>query len=227
MDEPGLAPDILTRALDDLDRINRVTRTAPRLTTAIARLAPGDHSAPLTVHDYGCGGGGVTAALARGLLRLGVNASVTGLDANPTAVARARDRWCRPDASPAGASDLRFDHLVVGTDPLPAADIAASSLFLHHLQDDALDAFLGNLAETVRIGVVLDDLVRSRSALGLTWLGTRIISRCDVVHSDGPQSVRAALTPRELLMRARAAGMTTAVVRRTGPLRMMLIWRRS
>ena len=46
--------------------------------------------------------------------------------------------------------------------------------------------------------VVISDLRRSRSGFVIAWIGTRLLSRSPVVHYDGPVSVRAAWTIREL-----------------------------
>jgi 2-polyprenyl-3-methyl-5-hydroxy-6-metoxy-1,4-benzoquinol methylase len=226
MDEPGIDPKLLAWALRDLDRLNRWGRTAAGLAASVRRLgraAGADRE--LTVVDLGCGGGGVTLELA-GRLEGAGRWRVVGVDAADTCIGAARAAADRRGAS------VDFHAGRIGEASLEAitggpVDVVVSSLFLHHLDDDTLDGLLAACAASARIGVVMDDLRRDRWSMALVRLGTRALSRCPVVHVDGPRSVRAALTPAELAARARRAGLPGARVRRVEPARMRLEWCRS
>ena len=74
--------------------------------------------------------------------------------------------------------------------------------------------------------VLVNDLERGLAGLTLAHLGTRLLSRSDVVHTDGPLSVRAAFTVPEVRALAAAAGLTGAVVVRRWPCRFLLTWTR-
>ncbi|MFK7959415.1 MAG: hypothetical protein AB8G96_02740 [Phycisphaerales bacterium] len=114
-----------------------------------------------------------------------------------------------------------------GTDPFPSSiDVAISTLFLHHLTDASVLPLFCELAGAVRQGVVFDDLRRGRDAWAGTWLATRVLSRCPVVHRDGPDSVRGAFSAAELRALASQAGMAKATVRRHWPWRLQLEWAR-
>jgi hypothetical protein len=54
--------------------------------------------------------------------------------------------------------------------------------------------------------VVINDLVRSALGLGMVYLATRLLSRSPVVRTDGPRSVRAAYTLKEIADLATQAG---------------------
>lgn len=229
MDEPGIDPALLAWALRDLDRLNRWGRTAAGLASAVRRLGRAAESGrALTVVDLGCGGGGVTVDLARRLGRGDDRTPrwrVIGVDASATCIAAARAeaerRGVPADFRPGRVGEASLEAIVGGP-----VDIVVSSLFLHHLDDVDLDTLLADCAACTRVGVVMDDLRRDRRSMALVRLGTRVLSRCPVVHVDGPRSVRAALTPAELQERARSGGLRAARVRRAEPARMRLYWSR-
>lgn len=75
--------------------------------------------------------------------------------------------------------------------------------------------------------VLVQDLVRSRLGLGLTWIGCHLLSRSPIVRVDGPRSVRAAFTPREVRALAAQAELDAARLSCHWPQRLVLQWRRS
>ena len=60
----------------------------------------------------------------------------------------------------------------------------------------------------------------------LAHVGTRLLSRSWVVHTDGPRSVAGAFTVAELRELAAEAGLVGAEVAWRWPFRMLLTWRR-
>lgn len=222
MDDPGLPEAEHLLALGGLARINALSGTAARLAAAIARGLRSDDGrrGPLVVVDVACGGGDVTAGLARRLAtRFGADAvRVVGIDVSPRAVERARSRAV---GRPVPVSFEPRDVLAAGC---PACDVVVSSLFLHHLADPDAVALLRACAAAARRGIVISDLIRSRIGLALAVAGTTLLSRSHVVHVDGPLSVRAARTPVEYRDLFAAAGLAGAAVRRVWPERVIVEW---
>src|SRR3954452_20617367 len=74
MDQPGLDPGRHLEGLRGLGRINGLSRNAPGLWQAIARLGRdrAGTGTPIRVLDLACGGGDVALALARRAAREGV-----------------------------------------------------------------------------------------------------------------------------------------------------------
>jgi hypothetical protein len=70
------------------------------------------------------------------------------------------------------------------------------------------------MRETARLGVVVNDLIRSRVGVALCWLATQIVARHPFARHDGPLSVRRAYTAAELRDLARRAGFATLRIRR-------------
>ena len=98
------------------------------------------------------------------------------------------------------------------------------SLFLHHLTAAQAQALLKKMSRTAGL-VLISDLVRSRLAWAMTWLGTRLLSRSTIVHTDGPRSVEGAFTIREMRSQLEDAKMHAATIERVWPMRMLITWR--
>lgn len=189
-----------------------------------AALPGGPGALPgVRVLDIACGGGDVAIGLYHLAKRRGIVMAIDGCDISARAVVYARQR-----AERAGAA-VRFFQLDVLTQPLPAAadyDVLTCSLFLHHLDEDAAVCLLRKMAEGARRLVVVNDLRRDVVGHAAACVLTHVLTRCDVVHVDGPRSVRAAFTCEEALDLARRAGLQGARIRRVFPWRWQLTWRR-
>lgn len=237
MDDPALDPQRHHAALDGLARLNRISHSADLVWRAIHDLAPrvdrrdndddragnsdASPAAPLRVLDVATGGGDVPIALHRLARRDGRAVSLAACDISDVALEHAR-RAADADGAPI---DL-FAHDAV-RDPLPDGyDVVTCSLFLHHLEHDDAITLLGRMRDAARRRVVVNDLQRSRLNLTLVWLGSRLVSRCDVVHVDGPRSVRAALTIDEARRYAAEAGLPDARVAASFPCRYLMTWDR-
>lgn len=220
MDQPGLDPGEHLKALEGLERINRVSATARTLWGEIVReIAPRRR---LRVLDLACGGGDVAVALWKYARRAGIDAEVLGIDINALAVRRAREKAERERAA------VRFERRDVLRGELPAeSDVVMNSLFLHHLDGPDAELLLRRMAASSRGLVLVDDLARGVGGYLLALAGTRLLSRSRVVHIDGPLSVRAAFTASELSGMAARAGLRRSKVRRRWPSRLMLTARPS
>ncbi len=218
MDSPNLDESRHWRALDALQRINRLSLSAEQVWREIEGLAR-QHRGRLRVLDVACGGGDVAAALTRKARRAGVDVEVAGCDTSPVAIRKARERAAR--AGFAG----EFFTLDVLQDDLPDDfDVIYTTLFLHHLGDTGAVGLLTRMDAAARRLVVVQDLVRSRSGYALAWLGVRLLTRSDVARVDGPLSVRAAFTPAEALALAARAGLQGVTTRRCWPQRFSMTW---
>ena len=246
MDDPALDAGRHRRALRGLGRLNRLSGSPRLIWSAIQRFIPpqaGHESSkvrgqienrqskienpppPLRVLDIATGGGDLPIALHRLAVQGegigGGGIQIDGCDLSPVALDYARGRAEGVRAVP------RFFYLDALNDPLPGDyDVLLCSLFLHHLSDAQAERLLRRMAEAARVGVVVNDLRRSRANLALVHLAARLVSRSDVVHTDGPRSVRAAFTLPEARELAERAGLRGAVVKSAFPCRYLLTWRK-
>jgi 2-polyprenyl-3-methyl-5-hydroxy-6-metoxy-1,4-benzoquinol methylase len=221
MDQPDLDAGRHRDALRGLERINRWTGSSRILWRPLRALATEVAPAPLRVLDVATGAGDTPLRLWRRARRAGLPALVAGCDVSPRAVAFAQRR-----AAEQGA-DVPFFECDALTGPLPADyDVLTCSLFLHHLTDEDAVCLLRRLAEAASRLVLIHDLRRGLGGFALAYLGTRLLSRSEVVHTDGPRSVRAAFTQDEALALARQAGLEGATVEKRWPCRFLLSWKR-
>jgi SAM-dependent methyltransferase len=220
MDDPSLDPSDHARALRGLARINRLS-FAGRSHLPALRMVARRVGGPVRVLDVGAGSGDVAVSLALAGRRSGVSVSLVLADISPRAVEAARRR-----AAEAGL-DAQGMVLDAVAGPLPGADLAVCSLFLHHLTEAQAVAVLGNMRDSVAEagGVVsVNDLRRGAWGSVLADTVPRVVTGSRVVHSDAAVSARAAWTAPELLDLAARAGMGGARVRPCFPARMTMVW---
>ena len=221
MDQPGLDPLRHARALRGLERINIWSRSASLVWSAIRPLALAHRSRPLRILDVASGGGDVAVGIARLASRAGVEVEIMGCDLSDTAV-----EYASRQATARGV-DIAFQQCDVFRDPLPDNfDCVVSSLFLHHLTREQAVELLCKMRAAARRMVVVNDLIRGKSAWLLAIAATRLLTRSDVVHTDGPLSVRAAFTTAEAAELARLAELDGAVITKRWPFRFLMQWTR-
>lgn len=223
MDDPGLDPREHALALAGLARINRLSGAARTLWREVAVEAR--TGAPLTLLDVATGSADVPIALAGMAARAGVALRLLACDASEVALDAARRR-----AASAGVSIELFRRDVLseglGLED-QSVDVAACSLFLHHLEESRIISVLREMARVSRGRVLAMDLRRSGWHELAARVVPRLLTRSRVVHVDAVRSVQGALTPGEVLELSRRAGLEGAQVSRAWPWRMVLRWRRA
>ncbi|HET7038174.1 MAG TPA: methyltransferase domain-containing protein [Thermomicrobiaceae bacterium] len=196
LDQPGQPPELLRGNLRDLARVNRWLGGVRLTKRAIESLANHhDPAEPLAVLDVAGGGLDIPYAL----LEWGA----------------ARGPALRVVASDLSAEILALDHgdiPRVGADgrALPFADdsfdIATCSLALHHLEPAEARRMLREMARVSRLGIVVNDLVRSWAGL-FGAFGLCCLTGNPLTRHDAPLSVHRAYTRHQLRALLRAAGL--------------------
>lgn len=202
LDRPVAAGD-RAASLADVDRLGSWFGGHALTRRAIARLAPARGA--LTVLDVGGGRGDFAVRLARRRRP----ARVVVVERDPETLALAAATVAREPAVRLVCADATALPFRRG-----AVDVAVTALTLHHLAPDAAIAALAELRRVARGGAVVNDLLRSRVALALVWLATRLVARHPFSRVDGPLSVRRAYAPAELAALAARAGLRDVTVRR-------------
>jgi 2-polyprenyl-3-methyl-5-hydroxy-6-metoxy-1,4-benzoquinol methylase len=225
MDQPGLDPARHARALAGLSRINRLSLTERTYWRPLRELQTRLSLPRLRILDVACGGGDVARRLARLAMGADLDWRIGGCDLSPVAVEHARA------ASFAEETPVHyFAHDLLSGPPPGEWDAVVCSLFLHHLDEGPAVEMLRAIARPTEADgprlVLINDLDRRLFGLILAHVVTRLVTRCDVVHVDGPRSVEAAFAPDEALELAHKAGLSGATIRRVWPWRWLLSWSR-
>src|SRR5207302_8451419 len=156
LDSDAGTPQEVAGSLADLCLVNRWfggVRSLRKMLEEVASLA---QVRQLSLLDVAAGAGDVAAELSRQSQRREMRLEVTLLDRSPAHLTPA-----------VGMQRIAGDALA-----LPfcdrSFDVVASSLFLHHLQEDEAVQFLSDALRVCRIAVLISDLRRSWLHLALT-----------------------------------------------------------
>jgi 2-polyprenyl-3-methyl-5-hydroxy-6-metoxy-1,4-benzoquinol methylase len=201
-------------ALADIDRLSTWFGGHALTIRAVRRLlagAPAVHR-PRVVVDVGGGRGDLARRIACAMGRHGGSVRVVLLDRNLETLAL---------AGVAGRTGPEVLRVCADATALPfrdeGVDVVTASLVLHHLSPDAAVASLAAMREAARLGVVVNDLLRTRPVWLLVLVGTWLFAR-RVSRHDGPLSVRRAYAPDELRALGEKAGWPRMTIRRYPPL---------
>jgi ubiquinone/menaquinone biosynthesis C-methylase UbiE len=214
LDGPLDDPDALDGNLRDLARVNRWLGGVSLTTKAIEALAP--NAAVLTMLDVGTGGADIPFALLERAQRTGRSLTVTAVDSRPEVVAAA----IRVNPRLGNTRGLILetgDGLSLGF-PNASFDIAHCSLVLHHVEPEAAVALIREMGRVARMGIVINDLDRSRLDLFGARALARVATRNPYTRADGPLSVQRAYRVPEAAQLLRAAEYRPIRIFRT-PLR--------
>lgn len=223
MDDPSIDEYAHGHALASLGRINWLSRSDKAVWNSILRLTkPGNSAQPLTILDIAAGGGDLAVRLSCRAQRDGFSVSIDGCDISQTAL-----KFATNQAATAKRNNVRFFQCDALSQPLPQRkyDVVMCSLFLHHLKEEEAVLLLQRMKAAATQLVLVDDLRRTRFGYWLAWLGCRLLTRCHVVHVDGPMSVEGAFTTSEAQSIAVKAGLANADLRQHWPQRFLLTWR--
>jgi 2-polyprenyl-3-methyl-5-hydroxy-6-metoxy-1,4-benzoquinol methylase len=206
MEDPSIPQEEFSRALDELETINRLLGGhSTSLSGVAALLPPGVRRFSLL--DIGTGGGDFPRRLVAWAKDRGIVAEVKGIDLLPAAIEHARRRS-------GGFPEIGFareDLLALQGEE--EFDIVHAALLLHHLDDVGAREALRRMNALARWGIVVNDLRRH----ALAWYPirglTRLFSASRIIRNDAPLSVERAFLRGELEALAGAAGLTWPRIR--------------
>lgn len=182
MDEPCSYED-LRACLRDLEQVNRVVGTYPPTLRWLRQFAD-QKNKTLHIVDVGSGGGDMLRRVETWARKNSVPVKLTGIDLNPYAARVAREFEIKPSEIEWVTGDA-FSY-----EPEAPIDIVISSLFTHHLPDEAIVRFVAWMEHVAVRGWFINDLHRQRMPYyGFSALAGLMRWHRFVRH-DGPISIR-------------------------------------
>lgn len=211
--DAGTAAEIAD-SLSDLRWLNRYFGGNNTTTDLLRRIAQARQLRKLTFLDIAGASGDNAQSAQEELRREGIDLQITLLD-------RAESHF---QHTAAGVGKVVGDALAI---PFRdnSFDVTGSSLFLHHLEPDAIDTFLRESLRVCRYAVLVNDLIRDPLHLGLAYAGIPLY-RSRLTRHDAPVSVRRAYTVEEVTGSARRSGAVGIEVSRHFLYRMgLILWK--
>ena len=193
MDDFSMKGELLRDTLDKLGKINKWLGGNHVTLNGLRQLLKNQPKEKvLTIVDLGCGHGDILRLIADFGRKHNYSFELIGIDANQDAIEYA-------DELSVAYEELSFRSVDVFSEEFRAMeyDIVLSTLFLHHLNEDEIQALLNTVTTKAKLGVVINDLHRSSMAYGLFKLLGLVISNHMIVQ-DGLTSILRAFKRKEI-----------------------------
>lgn len=212
LDTDAGTPAEISASLADLQRINRWFGGSSTLCDLLLRVAQPARMWQFSVLDVGGARGDLIQDVRNRLAQRGLRLA-------PCVVDRASTHLdgCLPSAA-ADALSLPFAS--------DSFDLVTCSLLAHHFSPSQLLAFVEEGLRVCRIALVINDLRRHPLHLGLVYAGN-LLFRSRITRHDGPASVRAAYTGREMYRLLRDSSAAKVDLTRHYLFRLgVIVWKR-
>ncbi|WP_218841826.1 methyltransferase domain-containing protein [Winogradskyella ursingii] len=193
MDDFSLKGELLRDTLDKLGNINKwLGGNRVTLDGIMQLLKNQPKNKTYTIIDLGCGHGDILRQVAKYGRKHQYSFRLIGIDANQDAIAYASELSSEyPNIS------FKSIDIFSGQFETLNFDIALTTLFLHHFKEEEIKTLLKKLYTNTNIGLVINDLQRSKVAYGLFKLLGLVITN-QMIKQDGLTSILRAFKREEL-----------------------------
>ena len=195
MDDFALKGQELEETLKDLDKVNKWLGGNKITLEGIEKLEKNSRSSrPLRIIDVGCGNGSLLKEVADFGRKRGIPMELVGIDANVHAIEIARKNARTYE-------NISFEALDVFSKEFEAKEthILLCTLTLHHFEDKEIILLLKRFVNMSTLGVVINDLQRSRVAYYLFELFCAAFIHNEIARKDGLVSIRKSFRKEDLL----------------------------
>ena len=184
MDDFTVGLQALRIVFDDINRVNAILGGNSITINAVARLIKENPKESYIIVDMGCGDGNMLREVAQYCRKNNYTIRLIGVDLNQEALQLAAE-------ASKDYPEIEYQHRdilrIEATDL--NCDIVLNTLCMHHFLDKDLVTFLHKFNELASIGVVINDLQRSRWAYYLFWLFSLIFIKTKTAQIDGLISI--------------------------------------
>lgn len=193
MDNPDLGIEELKEVFIDINRANEMLGGSKIILKALAKLIKNPSKESYSILDMGCGDGYMLRKVALYLRKHKINAKLIGMDIREDILSIARE---------ASADYPEIEYIkqdVLQLDPEKfRCDILLCTLTMHHFDNDEILKFLRKFVSISSIGVVINDLHRSRLACILFKFFRFFFLETAITKQDGLTSIKSGFLKPEL-----------------------------
>lgn len=193
MDDFKLAGKDMQLLMADLERVNTYLGGNHITWYGIKTLLHKSSQQEFTILDVGCGDGALMRYCADKANTEGLKIRWIGLDANPNILEEASSKSGNYSQIEYSCRDI-----LAAQEELPKFDIALCTLVLHHFKEEEIKYILNLLCSQAKVGIVINDLERSRMAFELFKLFSRLFLKTKIAAHDGLVSIARAFKKEEL-----------------------------
>ena len=193
MDDFTLEGEMFRDTLDKLETINRFLGGNNVTINGLKLLLTGQpKNKTITIVDLGCGHADILRHVAVFGRKFDYNFKLIGIDANPDAIAYAKELS-------KDYPELSFESMDIFSKDFKkqSYDIVLCTLFLHHFKKEQLISFLQSTIQKARLGIVVNDLHRHKLAYYLFKIIGLFIKN-KMVREDGLISVLRAFKRKDM-----------------------------
>lgn len=195
MDDFSLKGKLLIDALDKIAVINQWLGGNKLTLNGVEKLIQDiPKESPICILDLGCGNGDMLRSLADYAVTNQRNFTLIGIDANEFTLQYAKESSINyPNIKYLSEDIFEFDwaHYSI--------DIALCTLTLHHFKDEKIIDFIQTLNQKTNVGIVVNDLQRSKVAYRLFQIICFVFQLNKMSKEDGLTSILRGFKKEELI----------------------------
>lgn len=194
MDDPNVDETALKAALTEVTRVNKYLGGQKVTLEGLRYFFDRFSQKSYTILDVGCGDGAMLRSIAIFARQRAIAVTLIGIDINPKSIALAKERSQDfPELS------FQVQDVFKLKDTQEEIDIITSTLTMHHFTDAEILTFLAQFLKLASLGVVINELQRSKIAYRLFEAYSRVFMKSKMARHDGLISIERAFTKNDLL----------------------------
>ncbi|MHA6280451.1 methyltransferase domain-containing protein [Salinimicrobium sp. CAU 1759] len=194
MDDLDMQGEELAKTLQDLDKVNKLLGGNKITVKGVEKLLKSCcYRRPVKIIDVGCGNGSILKEVANYGRRTGEQFELLGIDANENAMEIAKKNL-------SGYPEASFRAMDVFSEEFKTleADIILCTLTLHHFSNDEIVRLMKLFTEKAGLGVVINDLQRSKRAYYLFQVFCKAFGIREINRKDGLTSILRSFKKKDL-----------------------------